>query len=518
MVLSDLTKSILIAALPVCFTLYSLYSSYLRWLESPTRGLPYPPGPPSVTPLNASSVLPRSQPWLTYTKWAKKYGDILHLKIYGQHTIILSNYEDVVELFEQRSRQYSDRVRSTYINLMGWDFHVGLMPYGDKWRSHRKMFQQCFRPKASLAYRPIQTQKIRDLLNDLLTQPEDFFSHCRKTSTAIIFSTLYGPDLTAENIASFVQIADKAVSALNKSLIPGATVAHHIPFLQHLPSWFPGANYKRQASEVKELTEQMQDMPLSFLGKGIIGGTSSQSLISDLLENCYTQKEYDIIKHVAATSYAAGADTTASSMITFFLAMTLYPEAQRRAQQEIDELLGKGPRARLPTFEDRPHLPFVEAVYREVMRWRPVSPINDAHVTTAIDVYKGFYIPKGASVIVNNWALTRNPDKYPDPESFKPEHFMDENGNLNDDDAVLSFGYGRRNCPGRHMASATIWLTIVSVLAAFDIKKKKDETGSEMTVSPAYTDGLISHPLPFSCTITPRNESIKQLIQQPATS
>ena len=81
-----------------------------------------------------------------------------------------------------------------------------------------------------------------------------------------------------------------------------------------------------------------------------------------------------------------------STQTFFILAMTLHREVQEKAQAEIDRVIGSD---RLPTFEDRRSLPYVEAVYREVLRWRPVAPLGFPHCTTADDVYNGFYIPKG---------------------------------------------------------------------------------------------------------------------------
>ncbi|KNZ71327.1 O-methylsterigmatocystin oxidoreductase, partial [Termitomyces sp. J132] len=77
---------------------------------------------------------------------------------------------------------------------------------------------------------------------------------------------------------------------------------------------------------------------------------------------------------------------------TFIYAMLVNPEAQRKAQGEIDSVVGRN---RLPDFSDRPNLPYVEAVYREVMRWHPVTPLGLAHSTSADDVYNGYFIPKG---------------------------------------------------------------------------------------------------------------------------
>ncbi|KDR82572.1 hypothetical protein GALMADRAFT_237960 [Galerina marginata CBS 339.88] len=510
MTLSDLTVSLLLAVLPICGVIFGLYSTYRKWLDSPLRNLAYPPGPPAAILLGNSMKLPFSQAWVTYADWAKEYGDIMYLNIYGQHTIILNSVDDAVELFERRSRHYSDRPKNTIIDLMGWDFNVTFMPYGEQWRFHRRLLQQCFRSKASVVYQPIQTAKVHDLLYDLLTAPAGFRAHCKKATTAIIMAILYGHDLTPETSNYFSGLAEKAVAKLEGSLVPGAIVANYIPVLRYLPAWFPGAAFKHLAAEVKVLTSQMQEVPMDFVGKGLLKGTATPSLVSDLLENCYVQREYDMIKRVAASSYASGADTTVSPLLTFFLAMALFPAAQKKAQDEIDKVLGLD---RLPNFADRPALPCVEALYREVTRWKPVTPLNTAHMATDDDVYKGYYIPKGSTIIANTWAMTRNEEKYPNPETFDPDRFLDKEGRLNDDNMVLNFGFGRRICPGRHLASATIWLTIVSVLATFDIRKKKDINGREIPIEGKYTDELVSHPHPFECSITPRRGNTGKLVR-----
>lgn len=87
-------------------------------------------------------------------------------------------------------------------------------------------------------------------------------------------------------------------------------------------------------------------------------------------------------------------------MATFFLVMTLYPEVQRTAQEEIDRVIGTD---RLPTFADRDSLPYVEAVVKEALRMHPIAPMGLPHVTTADDVCEGYLIPKGAMVLPNIW-------------------------------------------------------------------------------------------------------------------
>jgi hypothetical protein len=109
---------------------------------------------------------------------------------------------------------------------------------------------------------------------------------------------------------------------------------------------------------------------------------------------------------------------TVSSLGTFILAMTMYPEVQKKAQAAIDAVVGS---ARLPDFQD--DIPYIDAVLREVLRWRPVTPLSKwypeclavlgilwihlllglPHAVTENDVYKGYHIPVGTVVVANAW-------------------------------------------------------------------------------------------------------------------
>ena len=93
---------------------------------------------------------------------------------------------------------------------------------------------------------------------------------------------------------------------------------------------------------------------------------------------------------------------TISALSSFLLALLLYPEVQSRAQAEIDHVIG---RSRLPAFSDRPKLPYVDAVCKEILRWRLVLPLGVAHATTEDNVCKGYFIPKGTTVLPNTWCV-----------------------------------------------------------------------------------------------------------------
>ncbi|KAJ7212055.1 cytochrome P450 [Mycena pura] len=477
--------------------------------------LPFPPGPSSLPIIGAFRQLPTKHPWLTYADWGRQYGPLVHACAFGQHIIVVNSLKVATELFEKRSRVYSSRPDVPMLKLMGWDFNIGLIPYGDKWRRYRRMSQQHFHRDASQTHRPIQLKKIHDLLRGLLSSPENFRQHIRTVASAIIMSTVYAYDVKPIN-DRFVTLAENAVDKLSESIFPGATAVNTFPFLRHLPGWLPGCGFQRFAADCRQMIDQMQQAPFNYVQQNMREDKDSQSITAKILAASEARGHTDLkmIREVTALVYAAGADTTPSALATFFIAMALSPEVQKKAQNEIDAVVGTH---RLPDFEDRPKLTYVEAVYREVLRWRPVLPLSVTRETSADDVYEGYFIPKGATVIANTWAMSRDESMYEEPERFMPERYFTADGNLNDDQVAIVFGYGRRICVGRYSAGNTVWATIVSILSTFDIAKAKDAEGNEIDIDPgAYSDGLVSHPDPFQCSITPRSEAARNLIQSTA--
>ena len=127
----------------------------------------------------------------------------------------------------------------------------------------------------------------------------------------------------------------------------------------------------------------------------------------------------------------------------FFLAMILNSNVMKRAQEELDRVVGNGG---LPDFSHKDNLPYIDALVKEVLRWSPPFPISVPTRAMQDDVYRGYLIPAGATVVQNIWAIFRDPNIYPDPETFNPDRFL-KDGKIdplvfNPEDRV--FGAGRR--------------------------------------------------------------------------
>jgi len=212
------------------------------------------------------------------------------------------------------------------------------------------------------------------------------------------------------------------------------------------------------------------------------------------------------LKHTSLTAFLGSVQTTTPSLTAFTLAMVKNPRLWKNAQAAIDTIVGID---RLPEFGDRSSLPYVEAILRETLRWQPPVPLGFPHATRTSDIYNGFYIPKGACVVGNVWAMSRDETRYPNAEQFLPERFLDAEGMLTDDVPDFVFGFGRRVCPGRYAADASLWIAMVTMLAAFDFGHAKDVDGRDMAFEAKYAKGLVRRPLAFPCCITPRTHMNK---------
>ena len=174
------------------------------------------------------------------------------------------------------------------------------------------------------------------------------------------------------------------------------------------------------------------------------------------------------------------------------LAMLAYPETQARAQAELDAVIG---RTRLPTFADYPHLPYIRAMVKELLRWRPIAPIITPHRSAQDDWYEGMFIPKGTICLANAWQMNRDPEIFgKNAEEFDPGRYLDASGDIAPGltdlkkDGHFTYGFGSRICTGRVMADNTLFINIATILWAMKIERMRDLSGRLL---PLDVDGWV---------------------------
>ncbi|EGN97598.1 hypothetical protein SERLA73DRAFT_75263 [Serpula lacrymans var. lacrymans S7.3] len=521
----------------ILFLVAALFSLGRRLARKTATGasLPLPPGPPTFPIVGNALQLDSVAPWETYMKWSKTYGDLIYSRLLNQDVIIINSERIARDLLDRRSYNYSDRPMLVTTELFGWTFNVGFFCYGDKWRKHRRMMDDKLRSTAALAYRPLQMRKAHQLLIDILEAPNEFVHHLQMMTASTMMLITYGYEAEHRD-DPLVDLVENAVMQGLKVMTPeAAAILGAWPFLLYLPSWFPGAGFKKKAQESRNMLNEMVEKPFEYTTSHMDSNEATACMVSDVLGQIKDEGNYvdlDVVKNVASTLFAGASETTTATLVSFILAMVLYPNVQEQARAEIESVVG---RDRLPNFDDRDSLPYVEAVVRETQRWHPIAPLGVAHAAVNDDIYEGYYIPKGqlllfpvadklltwdsfsgATVIANAWAISQNEANYHNPSDFNPQRFFTVDGKLNDDKVLYAFGFGRRICVGRHLADASLWAAIASLLAVFKFSKALDEQGKEINIEPQWTAGLTARPFPFACNIQPTitMEKLHQMIDQ----
>ncbi|KZV89528.1 cytochrome P450 [Exidia glandulosa HHB12029] len=472
-----------------------------------------PPGPARKVLLGNIYNVPRQpEEWKGFAALGKLYGPVSYLRVLGRDVVILNSAKAVNDLLEQRSAIYSNRPRFVMANeVAGFDWLIPFMPYGNFLRQHRRALHQHLNEAAAKTWWNTQQDLNVRFLKKLIDAPGDWWDLTHWLAGANIMRMTFGIEI-AKKDDPWIDLGIKVAEVASKAGSFGAFAVDIFPLLKYIPAWFPGAKFKRDAIEWRQVHVQAKNLPFQRVVKDMAAGNAMSCIARSMLEEDTKDSSLseEVMKNALGAIYLGGADTSLAAMRGFVFAMVLNPSAQKTAQDEIDRTLSDGT---LPSHPDRPHLPYVEALYRETMRMYPIAPLTP-HCVTEEDEYEGMTIPKGSTVIANTWGILHDEETYPEPETFKPERFLKQ-GALDPD--VLdprnpAFGYGRRVCPGRHIADAELWLFIVTMLSCYNISPAEDGNGEPIIPPSTMCSGLVSSVSKFPCNIQLRNESKRKLI------
>ncbi|KIK92994.1 hypothetical protein PAXRUDRAFT_12903 [Paxillus rubicundulus Ve08.2h10] len=491
---------------------------------------PLPPGPPPLPVVGNMHDINVKAPWLTYSKWSKMYGDLVYARLFDKDIIIISSRKIAKDLLEDRSINYSDRPNIITNELFGVAFNTAYLPYGERWRRQRQFLHQNFKANSASRFVPMQQRKVHQLLHRLLDSPERYSEHLLHYASSVLTNAVYDYDpISDDHIVNTIgRVSELVTSALPPEV---AAPLGAFPIILNIPSWFPGMTIKRNAEICREWTNDWVEVPFNHALQRMRDGSTTPAMVLDALgtvdEKGASPRWLKDLKDSAATAFLAAAGTSNATLLTFMLAMVLYPEVQEKVHAQIDTVVGKD---RLPTLDDRRSLTYIDAIMRETLRWHPLAPLSLPHAAVNDDVYNGFYIPKGAAIITNIWAIAHDESTYPKPSDFNPERFLNPDGTLTSEDVIdIAFGYGRRICVGKDFADTTLWSAMSTILALFKLSLPKDKDGREEPFKPEWATGITSwvfasrhlrricdlllimmlrYPLPFPCSFVPRIPSM----------
>ncbi|QRV99026.1 cytochrome P450 family protein [Ceratobasidium sp. AG-Ba] len=475
--------------------------------------------------------MPQSFAHFGFAKLEKLLGsDIISLSFFGTEIVVTSSMQTATELFETRSAIYSDRSCPPALgepSLMNWGNFVGVIGYNDTWRKYRQMMHVWLNKKAAPAFHQSQQHQARLLLQRLLTgsdnlsASEELDLELYSTIASNLLESIYGYQPRDTDDVFVIGMKDVALKF-------GIAAAPNIK----VPEWLPGAGWKSKLREWGKQKDDISDGLLSWTKSQMAAGNDNNSMVASFLKDSnkwgHTAEEVDaIIREVGVGLFGGGflllslrraakdlrgrnyaqeelKRQTVDTIVVFLLAMLLFPEVQAKAQKEIDMVVGT---TRLPTMDDQPNLPYLGRLIQEVLRWQPVAPLGIPHVCAKDDEYKGYRVPKGAIV-----AMSRDEQVYKDPETFNPDRYLDPNVPY-----IPAFGWGRRMCPGIHYAKSSLYISIASLLAVFDISMHKDAAGQYITPTTEGAENTVAyHPKPFKIKFTARSLSHIELVRKGA--
>lgn len=327
---------------------------------------------------------------------------------------------------------------------------------------------------------------------------------------------MYGYSIDPHAADPLVELIERMMDNLSTAMTPMRYAVDIFPALKHLPSGFPGTAFKTTAQNMKKVNFDSAHIPYTFVKQQMANGTNRSSFVSNLIERYTSDNSIDTgldhdtedaIKWAAGIMYGGGSDSSVATLSAFTLAMILFPEVQKKAQEEIDSVIGA---SRLPQFEDEERLPYVSAVAKELIRWFTILPITTPHMSDEEFIYGGYRIPKGSVFQISAWWIAHNPQTHPDPFRFSPERFLEPR---NEPEPIEAFGWGRRICPGRYISNDNIFITVARLLATFNFTKATDKNGGFMEPKLEYLPGLIAHPKSFPYAIAVRSQKHEDLIR-----
>ncbi|KAF9527924.1 cytochrome P450 [Crepidotus variabilis] len=488
-----------IAAFALAFTLLAL----IRQWTTRSR-LPLPPGPPGN--LIFGNTLPPAFAYRHFEKWTQEYGPAFTIRQGLTTTVVIGRLQAAIDIMEKEGAATVDRPRNISAGeTLSGGMRVLLTPAGERFKKMRRALHAHLQPKSITNYAPVLEKNAKRHVFDIIEDPSNHQDHAKLYSASVVMALAYGKDTKSYDDPE-VQAVIRCLTRLGNNLRPGIWKVDTYPFLKYIPGYLKELQdghseelglFKNQLSTVRQQLERGDEVPQSF-GKYLIERQKELELSDD--ETAY----------LAGSMFGAGSDTTASAISISVMAAACYPEYQQRVWEELETVIGK---EKAPTMADQDMLPQTMAWVLETFRWRPVSAGGFAHKATKDIIWNGYLIPKGASVLGNVWSVGRDPEYFPEPESFNPQRWINEDGKLREDLRAHTFGFGRRVCPGQHMAAASVYINTALLFWSFKIRADPRSQIDEW----AFTESANTHPLPFNVIFEPRvasnTDGVKELLE-----
>nr|AWD38962.1 cytochrome P450 family 81 subfamily F polypeptide 5 [Descurainia sophia] len=457
-----------------------LLLAYKIFFTSKTQRYNLAPSPPHSLPIIGHHLLLKPPIHRLFHRLSKTHGPIFSLQFGCRRAVVITSHKLSTECFTGKndiilsSRPYFLTGKYVAYNYTT----VGTAPYGDHWLNLRRIFAHeilssnrltdfLFIRKDEISR--MLTRLSRNINKDFVLEPILSDLTFNNIVRMVAGKRYYGDDVHNEEEADIFKQHIADINEYSAARHPG----DYLPFMKIF-----GRSFEKRVKAVGDALDDLFQGLLEECRSNKDGNTMVNKLLIRQQEEpgYYTDV---IIKGLILGMVNGGTETTAVTLEWAMASLLDYPEYLEKAKLEIDEIVGQD---RLIDEPDLANLPYLRNIVLETFRLYPAGPLLVPRLATEDIKIGGYDVPSGTMVMVNAWAIHRDPNLWTEPEKFNPERFHDGEGK-DDVRKLIHFGSGRRRCPGATLGQKIVTLVLGSLIQCFDWEKFNNEK-IDMTETP----------------------------------
>jgi cytochrome P450 len=409
---------------------------------------------------------------------AKQYGPLMYLQLGSVNTLVASSPAMAKEFLKNQDHVFQYRPPLLLVQIVGNNWTFGVIS-GSTWRFVKRLCSNgLFKMKQLQSFQPLRMKEIQETIKDIYLEAQEgkvvdvntkLTSFSTNHMTQILFGKRYCGVGTYQKEAQWFKEINAAILHWAGAFI----VADYIPYLKWVTK-LQGITASLQrlqiqvSSFIPKIIDEHRNAPLT--ANASIHDRAKDFvdvLIATRGENGIGYLSNEAIQDIIMDMLLGGIGTIVGTLEWAMAELLLQPNIMKHAQKELDNLVGTN---RLVEESDLHDLPYIQAILKETFRLHPPAPFLAPHHSIEACQVQGYTIPANTRVIVNVWAIGRDPNSWENPLKFDPDRFMKhpEIDVQGQDFSLLPFGSGRRGCPGRSLGMLVVQIMLAKLLQSFD--------------------------------------------------